>query len=273
MFAKLLKREWKASCRLLSIMSLAALGVAVLEAVVFRMLITGAEPDRSGMVSGTMVQMMLFLSLAIVAYVIGVQIFLIVRFYKNKFTDEGYLTFTLPVSCQQIFLSSMLNMAIWTVISGAVTALCIAVIIGGGTFGLVDERIWDFAWKGIISAFQSNAALFGGTYWPLLIVNGIVGLFSSPVLIMTAFTLGAVIAKKHKVMASLGMIYLISMVASIATTILMTFVGAATIGSSLDQAALALQAAYYSEVFLQIAMVIGGYLLSVWLMKNKLTLA
>ena len=33
MFAKLLKREWKASFKLLSIMSLAALGVSILEAV------------------------------------------------------------------------------------------------------------------------------------------------------------------------------------------------------------------------------------------------
>ena len=273
MFTKLLKREWKASFKLMSIMSLAVLGVSALEAVVLRMLIGGSRSLVSSMVEGTLASLLLFLSLAIVAYAIGVQIFLIVRFYKNKFTDEGYLTFTLPVSSQNIFLSSLLNMVIWTVISGIVTALCIAIVIGGGTMGLVDARIWEFLWDGIVEVFESNAELIGGSYWPLMIIGGIVGLFSGPVLTMTAFTLGAVIAKKHKIVLSLVMIYAISMASSIATAILMEFVGAAMIGTSMDQATLTLQITYYIEAFLQIAMMIGGYILSVWLMKNKLNLA
>lgn len=272
MFAKLLKREWKASFRLLSIMSLAALGVSVLEAVILRMLLTGNNSAFVSRTSGTMISLLLFLTLAIVAYVIGVQIFLIVRFYKNKFSNEGYLTFTLPVSCDQIFLSSMVNMAIWTVISGVVTALCFVIIVGGGTVGTIDGRIWEYLWEDIVYVFQFNADIIGGAYWPLLIINAIAGLFSGPVLVMTAFTLGSVIARKRKVLVSLCMIYLISMAVSIVSAIFVNMVDAAMIGTTDGMQILMTQISYYIEVFLQIAMIISGYILSVWLMKNKLNL-
>lgn len=272
MFAKLLKREWKASFKLLSIMSLAALGVSILEAVILRMLLTGNDSLFVSRTSGMMVSVLLFLTLAIVAYAIGVQIFLIVRFYKNKFSNEGYLTFTLPVSCEHIFLSAAVNMAIWTVISGVVTALCLAIVIGGSTTGLVDGYMWRYLWNGIIDVFEHNAQTIGIAYWPLLILNAIAGLFSGPVLVMTAFTLGAVIAKRRKVLVSLCMIYLICMAVSIVSAIFVNMVDAAMIGAAGDAQTLMEQISYYIEVFLQIATIIGGYILSVWLMKNKLNL-
>jgi hypothetical protein len=272
MFTKLLKQEWKATFKLMGIMSLAALGISVLEAVIFRMLLGNIGSAVSGIIGGTLASLILFLTLAIAAYAIGVQIYLDVRFYKNKFSDEGYLTFTLPVSCHQIFLSSMLNMTIWTVLSGAVTALCIGIVVFGGTSGVIDARIWKQLWQGIVSGFQENAEIFGGGYWPLMIISGILGLFSGPILTMTAFTLGAVIAKKHKVLAALGMAYAISMVTSIATTILMNIIGVDAMVTSVDQLTQTLQISYYIQVFMQLAMMIGGYILSVWLMKNKLNL-
>ena len=60
MFAKLLKREWKASFKLLSIMSLAALGVSILEAVILRMLLTGNDSLFVSRTSGMMVSVLLF---------------------------------------------------------------------------------------------------------------------------------------------------------------------------------------------------------------------
>lgn len=105
-----------------------------------------------------------------------------------------------------------------------------------------------------------------------MIISAVLGLFSSPVITMTAFTLGAVIAKKHKVLAAFGASYLISMVTSIAQTVLMTFVGMAFMGASQNDATLVLQISYYVELLIQVAMLVGGYMLSVWLMKNKLNL-
>lgn len=158
MFVKLLKQEWRATSKLLGIMSLAVLGVGVLEAVILRMMVANQDIGAASIaVNSTLSSLMLFLSLAIVAYVIGVQILLIVRFYKNKFTDEGYLTFTLPVTCHQIFLSSLVNMVIWTVISGIVTVLCVGIILVVGTSGLVDTTLWRILWNSVQDVFEFNA--------------------------------------------------------------------------------------------------------------------
>lgn len=272
MFAKLLKQEWKASFKLMSIMSLAALGASILEAVVLRMLVTAGDTAAGGLIWGTIGSLIVFLSLIIVAYAIGVQIVLVVRFYKNKFSDEGYLTFTLPVSCEQIFLSSLMNMVIWTVISVVVTVSCIAIIIAGGTYGLIDVRIWKYVREGILYTFQYNAELVGVTYWPLMVISTVVGLFSGPVVTMTAFTLGAVAAKKHPVLMSLVMAYLISIASSVVTVILTDLACAVVADTAGDTLSMTMQITYCIEVFLQIALMIGGYILSVWLMKRKLNL-
>lgn len=39
----------------------------------------------------------------------GTVVINIVRFYKNLVTDEGYLTFTLPVSSKQIIASKLIS--------------------------------------------------------------------------------------------------------------------------------------------------------------------
>ena len=42
---------------------------------------------------------------------------LLYRFYTSTFTDEGYLTFTLPVKRSTILLSKTVNAVIWTILS------------------------------------------------------------------------------------------------------------------------------------------------------------
>ena len=43
--------------------------------------------------------------MAIIASAVVTELLVFVRFYKNFFTDEGYLTFTLPVSRKDLLLS------------------------------------------------------------------------------------------------------------------------------------------------------------------------
>ena len=71
---------------------------------------------------------------------------------------------------------------------------------------------------------------------------------------------------------SLVMAYLISLVSGVVTTILMELAGAAMVDTTGDILSVTMQITYCVEVFLQIALMIGGYILSVWLMKRKLNL-
>ena len=120
MFAKLLKYEWKATSKLLGVLSLAALGVGVVGTSVLKILVVsfadGIGDGLEGFIPVILIPAMIMIVFALIAYAFGSVIILMYRFYKNKFTDEGYLTFTLPVNSHQIFLSSLLNMLIWLMI-------------------------------------------------------------------------------------------------------------------------------------------------------------
>ena len=85
MFAKLLKHEWKANSGLLGILSLAVMGVSVLVTVLLRF----ATADNVHVPDIVMVPVVLLIIggfLAMLVYSLGVQIIMLARFYKNKFT-------------------------------------------------------------------------------------------------------------------------------------------------------------------------------------------
>ena len=138
MFSKLLKHEWKANWGLMSILTLAAVGVGILGTIALRVLVNyGDAITQSESVLVLLLfplSTLVFVSyMGIAVYVAAVGFVLMYRFYKHKFTDEGYLTFTLPVKTNHIFLSSGLNMVIWTVIAFLVALLMYAMMLLCGT--------------------------------------------------------------------------------------------------------------------------------------------
>ena len=66
-----------------------------------------------------------FYIMAIVACSIAVTVYVAVRYYKNIYTDEGYLTNTLPVTARQIVLSKLFTSIIWTMLTGIVVSLSV----------------------------------------------------------------------------------------------------------------------------------------------------
>ena len=124
MFAKLLKHEFKSQAKLFLILSLAALGAGGIGCGMLSLILhlVQTEMDTAGAILGVIFSaiLMFFMFLVIIAYVYAVTILLVYRFYKYHFSDEGYLTFTLPASTHQILLSSILNMVIWQAITGIV---------------------------------------------------------------------------------------------------------------------------------------------------------
>ena len=90
MLGKLIKHEWKAIAKPLAIMHIAL----ILMAIIGKVLLNIEVLKKADYVWGAL--LMLYI-LAVITLEIGTQIYLAVRFYKNMYTDEGYLSFTLPV--------------------------------------------------------------------------------------------------------------------------------------------------------------------------------
>lgn len=140
-------------------------------------------------------------------------ILVFVRFYRHFFTDEGYLTFTLPVKRSTLLLSKTANAAIWFCAQFAVTGISVLLILmigakpeGGGflNLGFFEEvrEFFVFGWEAIgawLIVYTAEALLGVAVY-----------LAYSILLVYFCITFGAVIAKKAKIIASIGVYYAVT---------------------------------------------------------------
>lgn len=215
MFTKLLKHDFKATWGVLGLLSLIILGAGLLGGTALRYLIYMSMEESEFSI------LILMCVLALIGAVISIAIcgagsmfVLIGRFYKSRFTDEGYLTFTLPVTSHQILLSSLANSAIGMLITGAAAVIAVAIIVGMGiTAPGLEIQLGDVVTE-FSRIFQDMADAMGigkGGYIALTTLGGIVSFFYELIILMLAVTIGAQIAKKHKILAAFGVYYGIQM--------------------------------------------------------------
>ena len=69
-------------------------------------------------------------TLAFIALVILSLFYMVYRFYKNFFTDEGYLMLTLPTKPRHLVFSKFLNAIVWTLFSILIALLSFYVSVG-----------------------------------------------------------------------------------------------------------------------------------------------
>ena len=126
MLVKLMKYEFRASARLflpaycifaalLVIERISILGVTLLEN-------TPLETARQ-ISEMSMFLLTLLVVLALFALFACPMVFAALRFYRNTVTDEGYLTFTLPVKAGQVILSKLFVSVIWQIATAIFAAL------------------------------------------------------------------------------------------------------------------------------------------------------
>ncbi len=274
MFAKLLKHEFRATGKMMLLLSVLALGMGAVGAAVLRLLIYGFShleatnaAIQSMLISGPI--LMVGICLSLFAYLIGVEIYLLIRFYRNKFTDEGYLTFTLPASSHQIFASSYVHFILSSLLAFLVFFLSVVILVtfGTATEGLANGAALKDMGNGFWEMFHIMGSMWNGSGW-LYWMDWVLSLLADPMLMLCAITVGAVVAKKHKVLAAIGVYYGATMAIDVIQGL---FTGAAVV-----------IAATYSgnyepmlvlpELIMQLGMLVGGYILSTYLMKNKLNL-
>lgn len=274
MFAKLLKYEWKANAPLLGVLSAAAVGVGLMGGIAMRVSAIPAEGELGEALSNSFLGLSYtFVMFALMLYVAAVSIILIYRFYKSKFAEQGYLTFTLPVTGHQILLSSLVSMLLWEAIA-VITAIASMLIMS----------LIDSIGREATDAVVSMREIFDDMFFYLnekelaqLRLTALLTLLQIPVawvygniLTMTSITIGAAWAKKHKLLASFaifyGASYLLSFVSGIITAM------AAIVGSLEENPFLTVQAGMAANLVIEILLTVGGYFLAHYMMTKKLNL-
>ena len=298
MFVKLFKYEFRHNAVLNLILAAVALGLAVVAGVGFGAMTELMTNMAEYSVSVEDALLMLFaeLGLQLLYYVcvLGISGFVIAvmgmniwRFYKHKFTDEGYLTFTLPVKTSHLWWSSFLSNLLWQLIAYGVVWVCGSVVAAIYLAWIVPLSDWkDFfnffaqlKWEDWQMFFQGLEEIFGwfkdvpglGLYlflsslvWPL-------ALLVTVTLPMTCVTVGSVLVKRCKLLLSIGIYVVVTEILGALAYCAMVVPLLATI-ASMEYFFLWMSLYMLLVLGLYAAVVVGGNWLSLHLMKKKLNL-
>lgn len=274
MFTKLLKHEMKAQRGLFTILSLFALGAGLVGGLTLLLLESLSRSSTNSMQVALLSEMfasslLVFSFMAVIIYAAGIFFVLLYRFYKYHFSDEGYLTFTLPATTHQHLLSSILSIAIYSILS---------IVISIVSFGLILSPIFYFAYRdyGDISDFVYIFTIWGEIFGEgeILVqcLSYVASSIYSLVLPLVAITIGSLVAKKHKILASFGIYYGLNMVISIITGVInmFTLISDAVFVEANGNLSFMFTSIFSTVLYLGLA--VGGYFLMHHLVDKKLNL-
>lgn len=209
MLSKLFKYDFKAMLRFWWIAALAVTGLSIVGGLSFTV-ITSDKVLPTG-VAIVLYLVLMLIYFAFIAFTILTTVSIFIRFYKNFFSDEGYLTFTLPVKKTQLLNSKILSAFLTNTMTGAVIFTNIVIIVCITFHKQIFNRIFL---NDIISAFVEffsdltvTDVLYLITWIIEIIAILIIASISSLLLLYLCITLGSVITKKAKVVVAIAIYY------------------------------------------------------------------
>lgn len=220
MFTKLLKQDFKSTWRLLGILCLTAVGLSLMAGLSLKYIEAVGNSDQISFPIIACIILCVSAFVFLIACGVGSLLVCLGRFYKSRFTDEGYLTFTLPVTTHQILLSSLLSSVVSMLAVGIVIALSVLLMVLVGVSGIEEAR------EGLAIFFREELPqlwqmMLNSTDWMTrteLVANMVLSYTGEMVVTMLAITIGALAARKHKVLMAIGFYYVFHIVMSLAYT-------------------------------------------------------
>ncbi len=213
MLGKLLKYDLRALFKYWWVVALSSVGLSAVGGVSLRLLISSTVAEEAPLLAILAMLGLVVTVLGLSAFLIATEIFIYVRFYQNLFSDEGYLTFTLPVRRRDILNSKLIS---GLLVNFLTATLLVADILGILIIGLDHDTLYVIGES--LSMFFGNAFKLMGILSAVYILEAILGLFLLSVagylLTLICITFAAVVAKKHKVFAAIGFYYVTGAVLS-----------------------------------------------------------
>lgn len=167
MLGKLLKHELRATSRyLLPIFAILALFTVLARIVLGLDIFNGVLSFIPGFI-------MVGYVLSMVAIVVVTIVVLVMRFYKNLTSDEGYLMFTLPVKPRQLINSKLIIALFWSILSFIGVLLSIFVVVLTEADMETVKLGFKLVWEQINSEFKNYTTLFVVELILLIILSGI----------------------------------------------------------------------------------------------------
>ncbi len=215
MVKKLYKHEIEAYLRVWVPTQLVLLGVALLGRIIQMF---ESDTTTYNIINGSSV----FAFVLAVVVSLGLTfVFSIVRFYKNLFTGEGYLTFTLPVTPTQHILTKLFVALLFQVATLLAVLLATSVITAGDVFVEIIKAA-AYLWKTVQRELGSHLPFYVAELCVLLPV----ALMTTMLLYYACLSVGQ-LTHKNRVLAAVGVYFGYYFATQVLGTVLLV-VGSAT---------------------------------------------
>ncbi len=212
MLMKLWKYDMKFSCRIMMFIYIVAVALSALFSATLLL------SQKLEYISIFSVISFLPYMFALLAVTLSGFLVVAVRVYKNLYTDEGYLTFTLPVTSAQIIWSKVFLYVFWQIAGILVLLLSIALPIaavahlegvGGDIVGIVElaADYFGFWLRNMFGFDKWNFAMFIMVF----ILSSIVALISTPISIVFSFSVGQ-LASRYRILLTFVTYYAYNLV-------------------------------------------------------------
>ena len=265
MVKKLIKYDFAAFAKVMLPVEAGVLLVALLYRI---MQFFENESEAYAIFNGSMIVVLVvsFIAAMLISF-----IFSIVRFYKNFFTAEGYLSFTLPVTETSHIVSKLVVSLIFDIITVITILLSLCIATAGDV---------------LVEVLKAAGYLFGkgyaniGVNLPLFILEfilaSLLSLIASHALVFLCISIGQT-AKKHKILAAVGIYFIIYIIMQMAGTVVIT-VGA--LGGLFEELSelferspmMMTHIAFFIAIVIQILLFIIYFFVTRHMIKNKLNL-
>lgn len=219
MLGKIIKYEWRATWKVNTLLLGIFWGTTILMQFLSFLPIWNSD-EWSAL---TAIGMLLLFYGVVLCFTIGVPLYLTIRYYKSMYSNEGYLTHTLPITGNQLFLGKLIHFIIWRLITLLSVIFATSMFIIGFVKIISDEEMsMSVIWKELCQSILELGNY--GFEWHrlglLLILAGIIYLIYTPLKCMGAVDIGQ-LWKTHKVAGAIGIFLGIYFVEKIVTFIVM----------------------------------------------------
>lgn len=128
MLKKLFVHEWKATWRLPSLLNVVVLSLTLIGCLLLRNRIWETTTTSALMTTTYVLYIIIYIA-SIIALGFSTSYYFWMRFFKNLYTDQGYLMHTLPVTANELIWSKFFVNAIWNIIGAVVQASSILTLL------------------------------------------------------------------------------------------------------------------------------------------------
>lgn len=278
MLKKLIKFEWKDTWSVGTVCSIIVVGMSIIGMILFSMDIWRGPSRMNDAVENFTMTMVVFYFMMLVWGIVGVvfvvRYFFFYRYYKNLFTDHGYLMNTLPVKSTDLILSKLIvaviwQFLIWLVVALSIICMVLVLVVNVGQISISDfsDVIMEF-FDALQWAFRDEDFVEMVPFFICTLLATILWPIAELLLMYAAVGIGQ-LNKKRKFLVAVFILIGFNMAKSLVTNMISLPI---TLMSDTMPSQFTVNVIAVLWLFITIGMIIGLYFANKYFLEKKLNL-